>query len=53
VESVNPKVLFLKMTRYDHMNCIKPKVCTAKVYFVRRKETSPTLPEWKKADTAG
>jgi hypothetical protein len=53
MESANPKVFSLKMTRYDHMNCINPKVCTAKVYFVRRKEASPILSEGKKADSAG
>jgi hypothetical protein len=53
MESVNPEVFSLKMTRYDHMNCIKPKARTVKVYFVRRNEALPTLPEWKEAGTTG
>jgi len=53
MESVNPKVFSLKMTRYDHMNCTKPKVCTVKVYVVRRNEALPILPEWKEAGTTG
>ena len=48
-----PNVFSLKMTSYDHMNCIKPKLCIVKAYFVRRNEALPILPEWKKAGTAG